>query len=164
MLVIVYFLFNGGGKTEYPEVEHVDPLSAKLGLKGAYWEGSLGKIVQYQLIRSLPGALTFISFTTRDNFVPVSYWLSAVWKGASPSQIWQGITGSLPMGHWYFSHLTTGDGLTALGISLAVFSVVPALLLSSAVLFKERDVLYGILTLICGVIVLTGVLGLIPIG
>jgi hypothetical protein len=107
---------------------------------------------------------SILSFTTRDNFVPVSYWLSSVWKGDSPSQIWQGITGSLPMGHWYFSHLTTGDGLTALGISLSVFSVVPALLISSAVLFKEGDKLYGALTLVCGVIVLTGVLGLIPIG
>jgi len=105
-----------------------------------------------------------ISFVTNDNYVPVSYWLSSVWKGESPSQIWRGITGALPMGHWYFSHLTTGDGLTALGISLSVFSVVPALLISSAVLFKEGDKLYGTLTLICGAIVLTGVLGLIPIG
>jgi uncharacterized protein len=60
MLVIAYFLFTGGGKTEYPEVEHVDPLSAMLGLKGAYWEGSLSRVVQYQLIRALPGALIFI--------------------------------------------------------------------------------------------------------
>jgi hypothetical protein len=121
-----------------------------------YWGVMLGSLIV------IVGSI--ISFTTSDNFVSVSYWLSTVWKGDSPSQIWQGITGSLPMGHWYFSHLTTGDGLTALGISLSVFSVVPALLLSSIVLFKEGDKLYGALTLICGVIVLTGVLGLIPIG
>lgn len=60
MLVIAYFLYTGGGKTEYPEVEKVDPLSARLGLKGAYWEGSLGRVVDYQLIRALPGALIFI--------------------------------------------------------------------------------------------------------
>jgi uncharacterized membrane protein len=107
---------------------------------------------------------SIVAFITRDNYVPVSYWLSSVWRGDSPSKIWQGITGSLPMGHWYFSHLTTGDGLSALGISLAVFSVVPALFLSSAVLFKEGDRLYGSLALVCGIIVLTGVLGLIPIG
>jgi uncharacterized membrane protein len=107
---------------------------------------------------------TIVSFVTDDNFVPVSYWLSSVWKGDSPSRIWHGITGRLPMGHWYFSHLTTGDGLTAFGISLSVFSVVPALFVSSVVLFMERDKLYGALTLICGLIVLTGVLGLIPIG
>jgi hypothetical protein len=121
-----------------------------------YWGVMLGSLIV------LVGSM--LAFMTRDNFVPVSYWLSSVWKGDSPSQIWQGITGSLPMGHWYFSHLTTGDGLTAFGISLAVFSVVPALFLSSAVLFKEGDRLYGLLALICGIIVLTGVLGLIPIG
>jgi hypothetical protein len=99
-----------------------------------------------------------------DNYVPVSYWLSSVWRGESADQIWKGVTGALPMGHWYLSHLTTGDGLSALGISLAVFSVVPALFLSSAVLFKEGDRIYGSLALVCGLIVLAGVLGVIPIG
>jgi hypothetical protein len=42
--------------------------------------------------------------------------------------------------------------------------VVPALFLSSAVLFKEGDRLYGLLAFVCGVVVLSGVLGLIPIG
>jgi hypothetical protein len=121
-----------------------------------YWGVMLGSLIVM--------AGSILAFTTRDNFVPVSYWLSSVWKGESASQLWQGITGSLPVGHWYFSHLTTGDGLTALGISLAVFSVVPALFLSSAVLFKEGDRLYGSLALVCGVVVLSGVLGLIPIG
>jgi hypothetical protein len=121
-----------------------------------YWGVMLGALIV------MLGSI--VAFTTRDNYVPVSYWLSTVWAGDSPSQIWQGITGALPMGHWYFSHLTTGDGLSAFGISLAVFSVVPALFLASAVLFKEGDKLYGTLTLICGAIVLTGVLGLIPIG
>lgn len=60
MLVIAYFLFTGGGKTEYPEVQKIDPFSEKLGLKGAYWEGSLGKIVDYHLVKALPGALIFI--------------------------------------------------------------------------------------------------------
>ena len=121
-----------------------------------YWGVMLGSLIV--IIGSI------VSFVTRDNYVPVSYWLSTVWKGDSPSQIWRGITGSLPMGHWYFSHLWTGDGLTSLGISLSVFSVVPALFIASAVLFKEGDILYGVLTMVCCVIVLTGVLGLIPIG
>jgi hypothetical protein len=121
-----------------------------------YWGVMLGSLVV--IIGSM------VAFLTRDNYVPVSYWLSSVWKGESPLELWKGITGSLPMGHWYFAHLTTGDGLSAFGISMAVFSVVPALFLSSAVLFKEGDKLYGSMALICGIIVLTGVLGLIPIG
>jgi uncharacterized membrane protein YfcA len=60
MLIIAWFLFTGGGKTEYPEPEHIDPLSGKLGLNGSYWESSLGKVVEYRLVRALPGALIFI--------------------------------------------------------------------------------------------------------
>ena len=60
MLVIAYFLFTGGGKTEYPEPENIDPISIKFRLKGSYWEGSLGKVVDYQLVRALPGAIIFI--------------------------------------------------------------------------------------------------------
>lgn len=132
------------------------PLAGLIYGQIVYWGVMVGALIV--IIGSI------VSFVTADNFVPVSYWLSSVWKGDSPSQIWHGITGNLPMGHWYFSHLTAGDGLTAFGISLSVFSVVPALFVSSAVLFKEGDKLYGALTLVCGVIVLTGVLGLIPIG
>ena len=84
-----------------------------------YWGVMLGSLIV------IVGSI--VAFITRDNFVPVSYWLSSVWEGKSPSQIWTGITGSLPKGHWYFCHLMTGDGLTAFGISLAVFPVVPAL-------------------------------------
>ncbi|MFZ0450699.1 MAG: sulfite exporter TauE/SafE family protein [Desulfatiglandaceae bacterium] len=60
MLVIAWFLFTGGGKTEYPEPDQIDPLSTKLGLEGSYWEGSLGKVVDYRLVRALPGAVIFI--------------------------------------------------------------------------------------------------------
>jgi len=132
------------------------PLAGLIYGQIIYWGVMLGSMIV------IFGSI--VAFTTTNNFVPVSYWLSSVWKGKSPSEIWQGITGSLPMGHWYFSHLRTGDGLSALGISLAVFSVVPALFFSSAVLFKEGDKLYGSLALVCGIIVLTGVMGLIPIG
>jgi hypothetical protein len=41
MLVIAYFLFTGGGKTEYPEPKFIDRFSIRLGLKGSYWEESL---------------------------------------------------------------------------------------------------------------------------
>jgi hypothetical protein len=97
-----------------------------------------------------------------DNFVPVSYWVSSIWKGETVYQTWKGATGALPNGHWYLSHLTTGDGLSALGISLGVFSVVPALFLSAAALFKEKEWLYGALAMVGGIVVVIGVLGLAP--
>jgi hypothetical protein len=97
-----------------------------------------------------------------DNFVPVSYWISSIWKGESVYQTWQGAIGALPNGHWYLSRLTTGDGLSAFGISLGVFSVVPALFLSGAALFKEKEWLYGSLAMIGCIVVVIAVLGLVP--
>jgi len=61
MLVIAYFLFTGGGKTEYPEPKQIDRFSEKLGLEGSYWESSLRKVVDYRLVRALPGGILFIS-------------------------------------------------------------------------------------------------------
>ena len=60
MLIIAYFLFTGGGKTEYPEPEFIDRFSIKLGLKGSYWEESLGRVVDYQMVRALLGGFLFI--------------------------------------------------------------------------------------------------------
>ncbi len=60
MIIIAYFLFTGGGKTEYPEPKKIDALSAKLRLSGSYWEESLGKVVNYHLVRALPGGIMFI--------------------------------------------------------------------------------------------------------
>ncbi len=60
MLVIAYFLFTGGGKTEYPEPKRIDSFSLRLKLRGSYWEQSMGKVVNYQLVRALPGGLIFI--------------------------------------------------------------------------------------------------------
>ena len=129
------------------------PLAALIYGEIVYWGVLLGSVIAI-----VGSVLAFLG----DNFVPVSYWLSAIWKGESVAQTWGAATGSLPMGHWYLSHLTTGDGLTALGISLGVFSVVPAIFLSSAVLFKEGERLYGLLALAGGVVVMLGVLGLAP--
>ena len=129
------------------------PLAALIYGEIVYWGVLLGSVIAI-----VGSVLAFLG----DNFVPVSYWLSAIWQGKSVAQTWEGATGSLPMGHWYLPHLTTGDGLTALGLSLGVFAVVPALFLSAAVLFKEGERLYGLLALAGGVVVMLGVLGLAP--
>lgn len=60
MLVVAYFLISGGGKTEYPEPKHIDSFSKRLGLRGSYWEASLGKVVDYHLTRAIPGGIMFI--------------------------------------------------------------------------------------------------------
>ena len=118
-----------------------------------YWGVLLGSVIVI-----IGSVLAFLG----DNYIPASYWLSSIWKGESIHEIWKGATGALPMGHWYLAHLTTGDGLTALGLSLGVFAVLPALLLSSAALFKDKDTVYGTLALIGGIVVLIAILGIIP--
>jgi len=118
-----------------------------------YWGVLLGSLIV--IVGSM---LAFFG----DNFVPVSYWISSIWKGETVLQTWQGATGALPNGHWYLSHLTTGDGLSALGISMGVFSVVPALLLSSVALFREKEWLYGALAMVGCVVVIIAILGLAP--
>jgi hypothetical protein len=50
----------GGSKTEYPEAKKIDAFTSKLGLKGAYWEESLKKNVDYNLTRAFPGAFLFL--------------------------------------------------------------------------------------------------------
>ena len=60
MLVVAYFLFTGGGKTEYPVPKRIDPLSVKLRLNGSYWEASLGKMVDYQMVRAFWGGILFV--------------------------------------------------------------------------------------------------------
>jgi hypothetical protein len=120
------------------------PLAALMYGEIVYWGVLLGS-----LLAIIGSVLAFLG----DNYVPVSYWLSSIWQGESIYQTWEGATGSLPMGHWYLSHL---------GISLGVFSVVPAIFLSAAVLFREGERLYGSLALAGGIVVMMGVLGLAP--
>lgn len=129
------------------------PFAALIYGEIVYWGVLAGSLIV--IIGSI---LAFLG----DNFVSVSYWLSSIWKGESVYQIWKGAAGSLPMGHWYLHHLTTGDGLTCMGISFGVFAVLPALLLSSLALFKEGDRLYGALALISAIVVMIAVIGVIP--
>ena len=66
ILVFIATMFIlGGSKTEYPEPKKIDPLSKKLGLRSAYWEDSLGKVVEYQATHSVLGFVLFfvVGFT-----------------------------------------------------------------------------------------------------
>jgi len=60
LLFIACLFIKGGASYEHPEVKRVDWLSAKLGLKSAYWEESLQKTVNYRISRALLGGLLFL--------------------------------------------------------------------------------------------------------
>ncbi len=104
-----------------------------------------------------------IAFVSRASFVEPSYWFSSLWQGESTQKIWEGVGGSPPVGHWYLPHLATGDGLAALGISVGVFSVTLALVTAAIVLFKRKEIAFGILAAITAVIITVAMLALIPL-
>ena len=89
-----------------------------------------------------------IAFVTKFNFASPSYWITSVWQGQSTEQIWGGIVNSVPQGHWYLSYLTTGDGLQALGLSIAFFSISVGLVAAAIVLFRRKDKVFGVFALI----------------
>ena len=104
-----------------------------------------------------------IAFVSSANFVEPSYWFSSLWQGESTENIWEGAGGSPPVGHWYLSHLATGDGLAALGISVGILSVILALVFAAIVLFKKKDVAFGILAIITVAVITVSMLALIPL-
>jgi len=60
LLFVAILFIAGGAKLEYPQVKHVDWFTSRLGLKGAYWEESLQKQINYQLTRALVGGILFL--------------------------------------------------------------------------------------------------------
>ena len=104
-----------------------------------------------------------LAFITKANFITPSYYITLLWQGGSAKEIWEGATGHMAQGWWYLSHLANGDALVAFGISLGVFSIIPALLGFVIVLFKGKNRLYGSLALIAAIIVIISLLGLTPL-
>ena len=56
--VALVFIF-AGKRIEYPEVKHVDSFSERLGLAMAYWEESLGRVINYKVTRAWLGLTLF---------------------------------------------------------------------------------------------------------
>jgi uncharacterized membrane protein YfcA len=59
VLVVATVMLIGGGGSQYPDVKNVDGLSRKLHLAMAYWEQSLGKVVDYRVSRASVAVLVF---------------------------------------------------------------------------------------------------------
>ena len=59
IILVAAFMVFGGRRAQYPEVKNVDRLSQKLNLAMAYWEESLGKVVDYKVSRASVGVLLF---------------------------------------------------------------------------------------------------------
>ena len=66
ILVCIAVLFiAGGAKTEFPESQAAEGVAGKLGLRGAYWEASLGRTIHFQAKQGMTGwfLLLAVGFT-----------------------------------------------------------------------------------------------------
>jgi len=102
---------------------------------------------------------SIMTFVTKNNYIDPNYLLSSIWEGRTVEEIWTGAVGAQPDGHWYLSQLGTGNGLTAGGIALSIFSVIPGILGAAFVLFREKQVLFGSLAIVGAIIILAAMIG-----
>ncbi len=97
-----------------------------------------------------------------DNVVNPYFLFASIFAGKTAPEVWAQAAGGFPGGHFYFNHLTTGDGFTqfglALGCSVALWGLVAV---SFVYLLKERSVLYGVLSLWVAALVLLSAIGIV---
>jgi len=103
-----------------------------------------------------------VAFCTKANYIKPSYWISSVWQGQSVEEIWEGAVGSEPQGHWYLSHLLTGDGLTSAGFALCFIAITLGLIAAGIVLWKKRSRVFAIFAFIASLIMTVSIFGLLP--
>ena len=106
---------------------------------------------------------SIFSFVAKNDILSPSYVLSSIWQQQSVEQIWMGSVGHLPHGHWYMQHLTTGNGITEFGLAFCVFIVIPAMIGSGLILFRERSHLFASLAMTAALITTISMLGLLPL-
>jgi len=98
-----------------------------------------------------------IAFLTTNNFIEPGYWISSVWDGLPKEQIWLGSGNPEPNGHWYLSHLTTGDGLQVAGLAIALLSLNIGLFAAAITLFRKKEGIFGVFALVSAVIVMAAI-------
>jgi len=110
-----------------------------------YWLTIIGSLVV------IIGGL--IAFLTTSNFIDTGYWISSVWQGLETEEIWNGAGSALPDGHWYLSHIATGDGLQCAGLALALLSLTVGLITAAVVLFRKKSRVFALFALIAALII-----------
>tara|TARA_E500000178_G_C16804204_1_gene653873 strand:- start:190 stop:624 length:435 start_codon:yes stop_codon:yes gene_type:complete len=107
---------------------------------------------------------TVKTFLEPDSSLPPAYILEAVLSGQSVSSIWVGTEiGGVPEAHWYFSFMSSGEGLTTAGLALGVFSIIPATIVTSLFLWRSRNEFFAGLALAAAIITVTSMTGIIPL-
>lgn len=113
-----------------------------------------GEIIYWGTVLSAVIALigSVVNFVTQSNHIRPSVLLSKIWEGNDVDKIWTNTVGSAPDGHWYLDYLNTGDGLATFGLAFGVFIVIPAILGSAVVLYKEGSKFFGHVAVVAALI------------
>lgn len=149
------FAEEGAHETAREFMESNPPLAGRVYGDIVYW-GTVAATVL-----TILGQM--VSFMTKSTFLAPSYVLSSIWQQKSVEQIWNGAIGHLPQGHWYLQHLSTGPGITEMSLAFGVFIVIPAMVGSGYMLFRERNRLFGSLAMTAAVITTVSMVGLLPL-
>ena len=104
----------------------------------------------------------FILVNPSNNLLNPNMIFGAIFKGASPDQIWAAsATGGFPGTHFYWQHILKADSwamlAVCLGCAVGLLAVVPAVLIQ---IFKEKQILNACLGTVMAALIfcaLTGV-------
>ncbi len=131
------------------------PLAGRVYGDIVYW----GTVVS--AILAIIGSI--FSFVFKSEYLQPGYIISSIWQENSVEQIWEGAVGHLPHGHWYLDHLASGSGITEFGLAFGVFIVIPAMIGSALVLFKNENTLFASLAIMATFITTISMVGLLPL-
>ncbi|MBI4776887.1 MAG: hypothetical protein HY788_22355 [Deltaproteobacteria bacterium] len=106
------------------------------------------------------GPLLSIAFPD-NNVMNPHYLFASIWKGNSSDVVWKEVGGAFPGGHFYFDHLTKGDGFTQFGLALGCSVALWGLIGTAIAYFRERVYLYVVLSLWVGALVALAMVGIV---
>jgi hypothetical protein len=81
------------------------------------------------------------------NIMNPQFLFTAIFDGKDAETIWEEVGGGFPGGHFYWDHLSYGDGFTQFGLALGCSSALWGLLAVAYVYLREKNYLYTILAL-----------------
>lgn len=140
---------NGG---ELPSVPRVQILFGEI----VYWITIVSAII------CMVGPL--VAMLAPENNVVNPYFLfAAIFAGKTAPEVWAQASGGFPGGHFYWHHLTTGDGFTQFGLALGCSVALWALLAAAFAYVKERSPLYTMLSLWVALLVVLSAVGIIEV-
>lgn len=96
-----------------------------------------------------------------NNVLNPHYLFAAIFEGKSAEAVWQEVGGGFPGGHFYFKHITKGDGFTQLGLALGCSCALWALIAAAFAYFKEKIYIYVGLSLWVAFMIFLSVIGIV---